>query len=487
MPIIKETSAGFTAKHGAAIRRKAEDRLRKQQRRQSKPAIPKSTADSLRLVHELQVHQIELEMQNAELQDARERTDVLLEKYTDLYDFAPVGYFTLDNQGRIQEVNLTGASLLGTERSRLINQPLSRSLKPASQTDFLGFLGRIFAGSRKEACEVAVVKGNDSFFWASFHGTLPFSSGGPQKTCRVVVSDITALKQAEEAQHRLEALAASILTLEQEISHRKETEGSLKQTSRQHIQLLAQSRQMQDRLRNLSHHIMSTQDDDHRQISTELYAVISQALAGINIRLETITKESAVGAIDLDSKVTGMKQMVVDSMDLVDQFSRKFHPTVLDDLGLIPALQSYVLAFSKRTGINVQLHSFPGVERLSVEKKTALYHVVQEALAQVDRHKGASQIRIYFDKIDRGVRMKIADNGISSQRPTRSRTKRGKGLELLGMKERLEMVGGSFAVDSIKGVGTTISTYIPFAKRSEQPVRTSLNAPQPADEQSMVK
>jgi len=93
----------------AGLRRHAEGRLREQQRNQ-KSAVPgqRSEAAAERALHELQVHQIELEMQNAELQEAQDRMDALLAKYTDLYDFAPVGYFSLDESGVILEVNLTG-------------------------------------------------------------------------------------------------------------------------------------------------------------------------------------------------------------------------------------------------------------------------------------------------------------------------------------------------------------------------------------------
>lgn len=462
-------STGPTAKPAAALRRLAETKLRRQQSRQPRSAIPKQTADNPRLLHELQVHQIELEMQNAELQDAREQTEALLEKYTDLYDFAPVGYFTLDARGRIQEVNLAGASLLGTDRSRLLHQPLSRSLTPASQADFLGFLRRLSTGSGKQACEVAVAKGDGSVFWAGLHGTLPASAAAPQMTCRVVVSDLTTLKEAEAAQQRLEALAASILTLEQEIVQHKETEGSLKKTGRQHLLLLARSRQMQERLRNFSHQIMSTHDDEHRQISRELYAVISQALASINIRLETFKVDSN----DLDSKINNMKRMVKDSMGIVDRFSRKLHPTVLDDLGLIPALRSYTQDFARQNGLFIELSEFPEVEALSAEKKTALYHVVQEALANVISHTHASQVSINFSKTDLGARMRISYNGDPCRDPPQSLARKTAELNLLGMRERLEMVGGSFAVKPAKGVDTTLTACMPFEKTTRPLVKQS--------------
>ena len=96
----------------AELRRRAEARLRGgRESQRSQAGDTKSPVESRRLLHELQVHQVELEMQNAELQESRDRMEAVLEKYTDLYDFAPVGYFSLDEQGVILEANLTGIEL----------------------------------------------------------------------------------------------------------------------------------------------------------------------------------------------------------------------------------------------------------------------------------------------------------------------------------------------------------------------------------------
>ena len=116
------------------LRRRAESSLSPRARKHpAGGSRPTSAADTQRLLHELQVHQVELEMQNAELQESRDLTEALLEKYTDLYDFAPVGYFSLDKTGRLLEANLTGAALLGTERSRLISRSLRRFVAPPSR------------------------------------------------------------------------------------------------------------------------------------------------------------------------------------------------------------------------------------------------------------------------------------------------------------------------------------------------------------------
>ena len=105
-----------------ALRRSAESKLRKQKN----GAKADGPADAKRLLHELQVHQVELEMQNTELRKTRDELEVALENYTEIYDFAPAGYFTLTENGTIQLLNLTGASLIGTERSRLLGKDFSR-------------------------------------------------------------------------------------------------------------------------------------------------------------------------------------------------------------------------------------------------------------------------------------------------------------------------------------------------------------------------
>ena len=114
-------------------------------------------ADTQRLVHELQVHQIELEMQNEELRRARAELEAGLERYTDLYDFAPVGYLTLDRDGAIRQVNLTGARLLGLERARLVGRRFGVFVGEPDRAGFNTFLERVFESQAQEVCEVALL------------------------------------------------------------------------------------------------------------------------------------------------------------------------------------------------------------------------------------------------------------------------------------------------------------------------------------------
>jgi PAS domain-containing protein len=116
-----------------------------------------STEDTKSIIHELQVHQIELEMQNEELRRAQSELEDSRNRYSNLYDFAPIGYFTFDKNGRIIEVNLTGANKLGIERSFLIETPFSLYIDFSSRDVFYQHLRKVFRTNTKQTCEIKLV------------------------------------------------------------------------------------------------------------------------------------------------------------------------------------------------------------------------------------------------------------------------------------------------------------------------------------------
>ncbi|OGA18577.1 MAG: hypothetical protein A3I63_10860 [Betaproteobacteria bacterium RIFCSPLOWO2_02_FULL_66_14] len=172
------------------LRLRAEERL--QRRRPARAAQP-TPIDAARLVHELQVHQIELEMQNEELQQERARVEVLAARYTELYDFAPVGYFSLDREGVIRQANLRGARLLGLDRSNLMQQRFGLFVAESDRPAFSAFLQKEFAGAGAQSCELGLCKGGDASMWVRIEATA--SEDGQE--CRAVVLDLSERRQAE--------------------------------------------------------------------------------------------------------------------------------------------------------------------------------------------------------------------------------------------------------------------------------------------------
>ena len=178
----------------APLRRRAEDRLKKE-----KPETGPATAemDQKKLIHELQVHQIELEMQNEELHHAREEVEEILAKYTDLYNFAPVGYLTFDEKGLILELNLTAGQLLGIERIFLFNKPFSSYIQRGFQDRFYLHLQEVLESSVKETCELVLKKNDGVTFDAQLESVVVKVDG--RKVVRTALTDITEHKRAEEA------------------------------------------------------------------------------------------------------------------------------------------------------------------------------------------------------------------------------------------------------------------------------------------------
>jgi signal transduction histidine kinase len=275
---------------------------------------------------------------------------------------------------------------------------------------------------------------------------------------------------------RTSELAVSNEKLKSEILQRKSVEMSLRTSEQTTTQLLRKSHRMQEELRHLSRRLLSVQEEERKRISRELHDVVAQALTGINVRLAMLKTETTASAADLHEKIATTQRLVQKSMELVHRFARDLRPTVLDDLGLIPALQSYLKVVREETGLEVDLAAFAGVEKLGAGEKTALYRIVQESLSNVAQHAKAGRVTVRIAGRNGNVSMEIHDNGRGFRMDEIEVTERGMHLGLLGMRERVEMVGGTFCVESAPGKATTIRVEIPHRHRKTRP-RNKLGIP----------
>ncbi len=286
-----------------------------------------------------------------------------------------------------------------------------------------------------------------------------------EKTHRSAPEDALQMKDfIETLSQRTVELAASNLELSQEVLQRKAAEESLKTSERHYSQLLEQSHCLQDQLRRLSRQILVAQEEERKEISRELHDVIAQTLTSINLRLARLKKEAALNTEGLDRNIAQAQRLVEKSVNIVHQFARELRPAALDDLGLIPALHSFMKNFTTRTGVRTQLTAFAGVEQVDTARRTVLFRVAQEALTNVARHAQASRVEVSIQKLPHRIRMSIKDDGKSFDVERALHANGGKRLGLLGMRERLEMVGGSFDVESAPGQGSTVIAQIPIGK-----------------------
>ncbi|MCX6236582.1 MAG: hypothetical protein NTY07_03315 [Bacteroidia bacterium] len=170
------------------LRKKAEEQLKKKKKKIAKAVIE---ADAKKLLHELQVHQIELELQNEALHQAYETAETALNKYTLLYDFAPMGYFTLDSEGSICELNFTGAEMLGDRRFSLVNSNFKLYVSDESRPVFNNFFSKVFASNVKYSCKVMLGYDNNPLCDVYMEGIVT----GDDRKCLLSVVDISDFKK----------------------------------------------------------------------------------------------------------------------------------------------------------------------------------------------------------------------------------------------------------------------------------------------------
>lgn len=330
---------------------------------------------------------------------------------------------------------------------------------------------RIMVGKILQECPVnqrpTIIKRAGIFFAAA---TAPAETKGLGRRDSLRLQNLISTM----CQHSVE-LAAANRELSTDNNRRRATERTLKARQRTRSKSLQQSDLLKGQLRRLSREVLLDQEDERKKISRELHDVIAQALTGINVRLANLKREAALNTKELARNISMTQRLVAKSVHMVHQFARELRPAALDDLGLIPALHSYLKHFMERTGVRTRLTAFAGLEQLDTVRRTVLYRVAQEALTNVARHARASNVRVAFQKNEHSLWMQVQDDGISFQVQPVLLARGTKRLGLLGMRERVEMVGGRLDIESAPGKGTTITAHLPLGNGKS--ARTKLQTP----------
>ncbi len=211
-------------------------------------------------------------------------------------------------------------------------------------------------------------------------------------------------------------------------------------------------------LQQLSARLVQVQEDERRSISRELHDEVGQSLTGVLVEMANLT--TCIRGRDLDAVATKageIKGLLEGSIRVVRNMALLLRPSMLDDLGLVPALEWQAREVSRRTGLWVKVAAEGVPEDLPEEHKTCVYRIVQEALHNIVRHAGAHQVTVTVDQRAGGLVLEIEDDGKGFD------ARREKGMGLLGIQERVSHLGGSFLVESHPGKGARLRVTLPAA------------------------
>jgi PAS domain S-box-containing protein len=241
---------------------------------------------------------------------------------------------------------------------------------------------------------------------------------------------------------------------------------------------MTEARLNETTLRRLSHSLFQGQETDRRRLANELHDHATQGLSALLIRLHLLARDLPADATPLREEVAAIGKLVGETADVVENISRNLRPSVLEILGLVPALRAASTGFAKRTGIATRLICSEVPLRLSTEAELVLYRVHEEALQNVRQHANARNVVTRLRQQGAAVVLSIRDDGVGFD-PKRDPTQRAakKGLGLIGLRERAVYLGGTLEIKSIRGGGTEVAAHIPLLSVTPTAARRSTSSP----------
>ncbi|HEX9305724.1 MAG TPA: ATP-binding protein [Thermoanaerobaculia bacterium] len=362
----------------------------------------------------------------------RRRPSLAFDHYRALFEFAPDGYLATDGQGKIQEANRIAGALLRIDQRALSGRSLSRFIWPGDRRRFRARLTAL-RRSGQHGFEELPLK-------------LQPARGEPFDG---------ALTGARVPVEHSFALAWSV----RDIRKRTRVERKLKESEQRSLSLYRQMLASRDELRILADRSLHAREEESRRIARELHDEVGQMTTSIHLAL------AEIGA-DLPEAERERLETVHGHLDALEErlrrLSHELRPTILDDLGLRPALEFLTEGFAARTGISSSVEgSTKG--RLEPLVETTAYRIVQEALTNIARHADATHASIRISRETGALRCSIRDDGVGMPiDPVTPGASRRRGLGLLGIRERLDALGGKFKVLSRAGGGTELLVTIPF-------------------------
>jgi two-component system, NarL family, sensor kinase len=226
---------------------------------------------------------------------------------------------------------------------------------------------------------------------------------------------------------------------------------------------MTEARRDERALRRLSHSLLQAQEADRRRLAVELHDRTSQNLVALLMRIKTLRGNVPARAKALRREVAEIATQLGETAEVVEGISKQLRPSVLEILGLVPAFQSAIAVFEKRTDVPVNLACAGVPERLAAEAELVLYRILEQALKNVEEHARARSVTVLLRRRGAALVLVIRDDGVGfDTKEWSSRDPGREGAGLLGLRERAASVGGALKVASARGAGTVIEARIPL-------------------------
>lgn len=405
------------------LRREAERRVgRLMERARPNPA----PENALALLHELQVHQIELEMQNQELRQAQEELEESRDQYRELYESIPVGCVTLDRDGWISDHNRTARALLNWDSHADANRNINAFVSDKDLDRFVLFCHRVVSRQEPDAGEFEMRRPDGQTWFAALQAAPVQTGKGKGALMRMAFRDITRRREAEET-----------MRLQQ------------RQLEANQIELHA-----------LTGKLFTAQEDERKRIARDLHDDHCQRVTTLILDVNMLKKQCEREAPALVQRLAAMSRKLSDILNDFRALSHELVPRDLGDTSLIVPIRTLIKEFSGKAGFEIGLveHEVPAA--IPPGTMTTIFRLLQECLCNVAKHANAQHVEITLAGADQGIKLLVVDDGVGFDTTRAWHGQQGMGI--VGMRERVRLVGGTVNITSQTGQGTTMMFWIPL-------------------------
>ena len=342
------------------------------------------------------------------------------ERYKALFDRSLSYIYVHDFNGRFLDANKAALKALGYKREDIPSLNFASLLSEDQFPLALKSLEEIIhTGRQKKPAEYRLIRKDGRYIWVETEGSVIYKEGKPS-AIQGIARDITERKRAEEA-----------------------------------------LRESKEQLRNLAAHLQSIKEDERAVMAREIHDELGQALTAIKMDLSWLEKKIPEEQSLLFKKTRSMTELVDSTIHTVQRISSELRPGLLDDVGLLAAIEWQAEEFQKRTGIACELSVLSEEITLSQERSTAIFRIFQETLTNITRHAQATKVTVSLIKKGARLELKVKDNGKGI---TEEKISDPKSLGLLGIQERVYFLEGNITIRGIRKKGTTVTVTMPLTE-----------------------